>query len=190
MPTSTAPYRIQHRDKNDGPFLFQAKFIQGTSAHGRPSQQLLHAVQAERRRITARIHRGTWAGAQHYVLLTNVTPSPQTRAKIHDSLLAISNDMSVHIHGGADICDMLDRQPSLRRAFPQLLSIRDLQHLLSSIVNKAVLERSRLACDFAADLAPVFVPTSAYEHTWRVLQQYRFAVLEGLPKWEKPRSHG
>ena len=172
-------------DKNEGPFLFQVKYIHGNPATTRSTTQLLDAVRAECRRITDRIHRRTWSGANHYVLLTNVTPSPQVRTKIQDTFLPISKAMSVHIHGGADICDLLDGQPSLRRAFPQLLSIRDLDHLLSSSVKKDVLERSRLACGYALDLAPVFVPTSTYEHTWRVLQQHRFAVLEGPPEMGK-----
>ena len=39
--------------------------------------------------------------------------------------------MTVHIHGGTDICDMLDREPELRKSFPQLLGIADLNYLLS-----------------------------------------------------------
>ena len=80
---------------------------------------------------------------------------------------------------------MLDRHPNLRRSFPQLLSIRDLESLLAQVVNRDIVERSRIACDCASDLAPVFVPTSAYERAWRVLHKHHFAVLEGPPEMGK-----
>ena len=80
---------------------------------------------------------------------------------------------------------MLDRQPNLRRAFPQLLSIRDLDSLLSRVVNRDIVERSRIAFAYASDLVPVFVPTSAYRRAWKVLHDHRFAVLEGPPEMGK-----
>jgi hypothetical protein len=178
--------RYPTQNKEDGPFLFQVKFVQGANAAGAvPRKPLLQAVNAECRRIYNRISRGTWRGPNHYVLVTNVTPSSSLRTEIQRCLTAADGEMSVHIHGGTDVCDMLDRQPALRRAFPQLLSIRDLDSLLADIVNKDVLERSRLACDSASDLVPVFVPTSAYKRTWRILQRHRFAVLEGPPEMGK-----
>lgn len=174
------------RASHDGPFLFQAKFVQGANATGAtPNGHLMSAVRAECRRIKGRIDSGTWSSLGHYVLLTNVRPSAPARKRIRIALKALDGDMAVHLHGGLDICDMLDRHPTLRRSFPQLLSLRDLDSLLSQVVNRDIVERSRIACDSACDLAPVFVPTSAYRRAWKVLQEHRFAVLEGPPEMGK-----
>ena len=178
------PYPTRASDQ--GPFLFQVKFVQGANAAGAsPNNQLMNAVRAECHRIERRIDHGTWSSLGHYVLLTNVRPSGPIRNQIQRALLDMDGNMAVHIHGGPDVCDMLDRNPSLRRSFPQLLSLRDLDSLLSEIVNRDILERSRIACECACDLAPVFVPTSAYSRAWRVLREHRFAVLEGPPEMGK-----
>lgn len=171
---------------HDGPFLFQAKFVQGANAAGaKPNSHLVDAVRAECRRIKSRIEHGTWSSLGHYVLLTNVRPSAPTRKRIQSALTALDGDMAVHVHGGSDVCDMLDRHPSLRTSFPQLLSLRDLDSLVSQVVDRGIVERSRIACDCACELAPVFVPTSAYRQAWTILQKHWFAVLEGPPEMGK-----
>ena len=180
------PLRYPTGDREDGPFLFQVKFVQDANASGAtPAGAILRAVRTECRRIAARISHDTWGGANHYILLTNVQPSPKVRTDISTALTRADPRISVHIHGADDVCDMLDRHPSLRKAFPQLLSIRDLDSLISDALIKDVRERSRIACASALDLAPVFVPTTAYERAWRVLQRHRFAVLEGPPEMGK-----
>ena len=180
------PLRYPSADVHDGPFLFQVKFVQGANSAGAaPRQPLLDAVRAESSRIQRRIANRTWPGHCHYVLLTNAAPSPTLRTTLRQVLLDSASGMDVHIHGGTDICDFLDDQPELRKAFPQLLSIRDLEDLLSRTVQRDIINRSRLALDSAADYPPVFVPTSAYDRTWRVLQKHHFAVLEGPPEMGK-----
>ena len=178
--------RYPAKNKEDGPFLFQIKFVQAANAAGaRPTGSLLKAVRSECRRIRSRTSSGFWRVPRHYILVTNAPLTAALRTTIRDTLVSGSEAMHVHVLGGADVCDMLDRQPSLRQAFPQILSIRDLNHLLSHAVNKDVLERSRLACRSAADLVPIFIPTSAYRRAWRVLQRHHFAVLEGPPEMGK-----
>ena len=180
------PLRYPSTEVHDGPFLFQVKFVQGANAAGAvPREALLAAVRAESTRIQRRIANHTWPGRCHYVLLTNATPSPSLRTLLRQALLDSAGPLDVHIHGGNDICDFLDDQPELRKAFPQLLSIRDLEDLLSRTVHRDIINRSRLALDSAADYPPVFVPTRAYDRAWRVLQKHHFAVLEGPPEMGK-----
>ena len=170
------------REQN-GPFLFQVKFVQAANAAGaRPGRGLLKAVRAECRRIRTRTSSGIWRVPRHYVLATNAPLTMEVRESTRQMLASTSDKMTVHVHGGSDVCAMLDRHPNLRQAFPQLLSIRDLSYLLSRAVKKDVLERSRIACNSAEDLTPVFVPTSAYRRAWKVLQEHHFAVLEGPPE--------
>jgi len=80
---------------------------------------------------------------------------------------------------------LLDSNPSLRRSFPQLLSLRDLDTLLASAVNHDIVERSSAAISAARDVASVFVPTDAYIQAWEVLKKHHFVVLEGPPEMGK-----
>jgi len=42
----------------------------------------------------------------------------------------------IHVWGGDDICDILDRRKAIARSFPQLLSIRDLDELIRFALSK------------------------------------------------------
>ena len=89
---------------------------------------------------------------------------------------------TVVVWSGDDVCDILDLAPTVARAFPQLLSIRDLDDLIGHVLNKESRERSETALQIASELVPVFAPTSSYERAWRVLCRHHFAVLEGPPE--------
>ena len=86
---------------------------------------------------------------------------------------------------GIDICNLLDAHPNLRRSYPEILGLQDLNALLLTTVNKQVLERSRAAIEETRDLVPVFVPTMAYDKAWRTLQRHSFVVLDGPPEMGK-----
>src|SRR5438270_6391375 len=88
----------------------------------------------------------------------------------------------IHVWGGDDVCDILDRRSAIARAFPQLLSIRDLEALITSALTKTSRERSEAALQMATELVPVFAPTSALEEAWHVLRKHHFVVLEGPPE--------
>ena len=180
------PLAFPGREEQTGPFLFQVKFVQGANAAGaEPRSALMRSIRAECRQIEHRRKLGTWPGVAHYLLLTNAPLSASLRDEITTALFEVGGAMSVHTHGESDVCDMLDQHPNLRKSFPQLLSIRDLEHLITQAVNKDILERSRMAYDCASDVVPVFVPTSAYDRAWKVLHKHRFVVLEGPPEMGK-----
>lgn len=166
-----------------GPFIFQAKFVQNANAAGsRPAQALTTAAQKEARRIRGRRE---WQDPRHYVLITNAPLSPGLRAALTGRLGAALPGATVHLLGGQDVCGMLDLHPALRRSFPQLLGIADLQGLISEAVSADVLARSEAAIAIARDLAPVFVPTAAYNKALRALVEKHFAVLDGPPEMGK-----
>lgn len=83
------------------------------------------------------------------------------------------------------MCDLLDKHPDLRRSFPEILSLRDLDVLLAEAVSRSILERSRAAVEESRDLVPVFVPTVAYHNAWTSLRNYSFVVLDGPPEMGK-----
>jgi Novel STAND NTPase 3 len=171
---------------SEGPFIFQAKFIENANAAGaRFTDILVDAVRKEAARIQDRVGRGSWRQPQHYALLSNAVPDAALRQRITELLAPAVPDAAVHCLGGGDICDLLDQHTSLRRAFPQLLSLRDLDLLIHEAVGRETLEKSRSAVDCARDLVPVFVPTSAYRKALRALDEHRLAVLEGPPEMGK-----
>ena len=121
------------RPMSTGPFLFQAKFVEGANAAGAKSARVLKAAIAkEVARIAERRKRSAWAPVKHYVLLTNAPLSPSLRKAVCDQLRPVLGRARVHPLSGSDVCDMLDAHPELRRAFPQLLSLRDLKTLLAA----------------------------------------------------------
>lgn len=169
-----------------GPFVFQAKFVESANAGGaKPMPLLAKAVSAEAREIKRRIRKGRWRKAKQYVLVTNVSLGVDERSAIKKKLAgAIAGD-AVTTLGGRDVCDMLDRHRDLRRSFPELLSVADLDLLLAETANRAILERSRVAIDEAREAAAVFVATRAYFRAWRVLTKHHFVVLDGPPEMGK-----
>jgi len=170
----------------DGPFIFQMKFVENANASGAHSKgTVATALKGEIARIKERREDGQWEEPKHYVLVTNAPLTASLRDHLKTTFQESFPSTDFHSLGGNDICDILDDHPNLRRAFPQLLSLRDLDQLLSEVVNTENLERSRSAIDAARDILPVFVPTAAYEKAWNVLRKHHFVVLEGPPEMGK-----
>jgi hypothetical protein len=118
-------------------------------------------------------------------VLTNCQVSPEDRLAVSSEIGKVLPAATTHCLGGNDLCDLLDLNAELRRSFPQLLSLRDLDALLGSAVNHDIIERSLSAISHAKDLTAVFVPTDAYIQAWEVLRKHHFVVLEGPPEMGK-----
>jgi hypothetical protein len=169
-----------------GPFVFQAKFVQGANAAGaKPAKALKQAIAAEVARIKHRIHNNEWAEVKHYVLMTNVPATPGLHKHTRETISTVLPDCRITMWGGNDICDILDDAPNVRVAFPQILGLADLRNLLQSIVAKPTLEISTLSLEQAGELAQVFVPTYAYTHAIGTLSRHSFVVLTGPPEMGK-----
>ncbi len=168
---------------NPGPFLFQMKFVSEANAAGaNPAPNLKKAVAAECSRIKERVRSGTFETTTYYVLMTNVPREQNLGKYITQKLSEFVDNNRVKILWANDICDHLDNSPNIRVAFPQILGLRDIQELLRAVVDKKVVERSKLAIERAAELAQVFVPTTAYNRTLQILQKHFFAVITGPPE--------
>jgi len=169
-----------------GPFVFQAKFVAGANAAGaRPESPLLTAVRAECLALKRRGKERNAESIAQYVLMTNVVLSPEMRSQLDMILAPALPKATVHKVDGAAICDLLDPLPTLRTAFPQILSLRDISELLSAVVAKPILERSTLSLEAAEELAQVFVLTRAYAKALGLLRKHHFAVLSGPPEMGK-----
>src|SRR5271156_5276173 len=122
------------RRKTKGPFTFQVKFIENANAAGaKPFPRLLAAVRAEQAKILLRASQGkAYPRCKQYVLLTNCVLTAEEREVLSVEMSGAIRGVTTHSLGGNDFCDLLDSNPSLRRSFPQLLSLRDLDTLLAS----------------------------------------------------------
>jgi len=170
----------------DGPFLFQVKFVENANAAGsKPKAALLDAVAKEASLIKSRRRLPTRAQPKHYVMITNAPCSTEVRRQIETTIRKAMSGATPHCLAGTDVCDLLDKNESLRRSFPQLLSLRDLNQLLTDVINKEILERSSSAVSSAREIIPVFVPTGAYVKAVKALHDHNFVVLEGPPEMGK-----
>ncbi|MGH7249951.1 MAG: hypothetical protein ACREGC_03170, partial [Minisyncoccia bacterium] len=170
----------------DGPFVFQSKFVENANSAGaRFDQIIINAVNKEIAQIKQRQAKRSWKRPRHYVLLTNAPLSGSLRKKLQSTFGKAFPRVKFHSLAGNDVCAILDSHPTLRRSFPQLFSLRDLDELLAQATSRDIIEKSRSAIELARDIAPVFVPTSAYEGAWKILRKHHFVVLEGPPEMGK-----
>ncbi|HUG12137.1 MAG TPA: hypothetical protein VMM36_14050 [Opitutaceae bacterium] len=172
---------------SEGPFVFQCKFVEQANAAGADSEDLvLNAVRKERRRIVERLADETWdASPSHYALLTNAPLSPELRLKIEEVLSPTIGEGTIHIHDGEDLCGWLRAAPNLVKSCPQLLSLRDLEELLSDVVNAETITRSQATIALAQAESRVFVPTESYFEAREKLRLHHFVILEGPPEMGK-----
>jgi hypothetical protein len=179
------PLKFPARDiESEGPFVFQVKFVEGANVPGAKfGPSLLAAVRSETDQIIERINKGVWTTPKHYALVTNCPLSADLRTQVSKKFKDAAKNLVTL--GGKDVSDILDKNPAVARAFPQILSLRNLRELLEEIVNKETLIRSHAAVSIAQDIATVFVPTSAYNKAWRTLAEHSFVVLEGPPEMGK-----
>jgi hypothetical protein len=172
-----------------GPVVFQAKFVSGANAAGAKSHDaLVAACKLESKRITERKEKHQWDSPASYFLYTNAPISASTRASIKGVLEPILGFDPV-VLGSLDLCAELDLNSQIAKSFPQILTF---QNLLSCIdktvtdaVNRDILIRTETVLSKAEQVIPVFVPTQAFDRTWRVLTKHHFAVLTGPPEMGK-----
>lgn len=169
--------------QNEGAFIFQVKFIENANASGaNPEPLLLKAVKAEIDNIMTRVNKGIWMKADFYIFITNALLPSALRTTIENLFGENFPETRVYTHGGNDVCDWLDNNPQIRKAFPQLLSLRDLSCLLEGIINRHIYTQSRIAIEQAKEIATVFVPTGPYQKALETLKKYNFVVLDGPPE--------
>lgn len=169
-----------------GPFVFQAKFVESANAKGaRPRRALLTAIKAEALDIKRRQEAAQWEHTKWYVLLTNAPVPFLTRTAIVEILEPLLLDTEVVPLGGKDICGLLDNHPELRRSFPEIMSLRDLDALLRNVVARSVIERSKSAIEEAREVVSVFVQTENYHRAIQILKKHNFVVLDGPPEMGK-----
>jgi|GEM_PF-1295078 len=171
---------------NPGPFVFQVKFIAGANAAGADfDDALMKAVNKEGALIRNRVEAGKWAFPKQYVFITNASLTTSHRNAIHGALEPVLEGCEITVNGALDVCAMLDCNLPVARAFPQILSLRNLFELLDQVVKNEIVQRTDAVLREAEALSSVFIPTKAYEDAWEILDKHHFVVLEGPPEMGK-----
>lgn len=173
--------------ENEGPFVFQAKFVEGANSAGaRPEPALLSAVRKERDRIRQRLADSDWEEQpSFYTLMTNVPMDGDMRESVRGVIREVLPVATIVTLGASDLAASLDAYPAIRASYPQVLGIRDLQDLIQGSVAADIRVRSSLALEEAEQLAPRFVPTAAYYSAIKTLDRHGFLVLTGPPEMGK-----
>jgi hypothetical protein len=184
---SDGPLNYPHKDVSEpGPFLFQVKFVSAANAAGAKSAPaLLRAVRLEASQILDRIADEVWVQPRFYTLLTNVPLNASLRDDVKTILGPVMPGSQILINGAKDIDSMLDSDPGIRLSYPQVLGLRDLEALLTRAVARPIVQRSSFSLEEARRLAPVYVPTEAYNQAISLLARSGFAVLLGPPEMGK-----
>ena len=183
------------KDESEGPFLFQCKFVNGANAAGAKCDDLiLGAVGKECKSIAKKLPRhlpqanpvaksNRWKTTpQYYTFMTNASLSPNLHNAVEKKILEVLPDCKFIKQDGTNLCCWLDATNGIAKKFPQILGLNDLDTLLSSIVHRDVITRSRSAIEEAKDVSKVFVPTESYSKAIEVLFRNKYVVLEGPPE--------
>ncbi len=170
----TAPYPNRETPWT-GTWIFQVKYIdledQGGGAAARSA--LKSVLVKEIKSICSRR-----VNPDNYILITDVPLTAAARADLSRIAKAAGLRRNFAAVDGNEVCEWLDLFPELRRTFPQLLGLAD----LNQIVHADIYNRSKAFFEQWAPKLALFVQTDAYVKARSVLSQHRFLVLDGPPE--------
>lgn len=160
-----------------GYWVFQVKYVDFEQQGVRTARtHLKSAFTQECKSILARRMPADWP--DNYVLVTDVPLTGGNR----DALTAIIREPgftgNFRAIDGNEVCEFLDLFPQVRRSYPQLLGLADLDH----IVNRELYARSKAYVEQWQPRLVTFVRTGAYSEALSKLRDRRFIVLDGPPE--------
>jgi hypothetical protein len=157
-----------------GHWIFQVKFIdveeQGVDA---ARSSLKSTFRKELAQVLDRHE-----DVDNYVLMTDVPMSSDTRAALQDICTQANYGRNFAAVDGKEVCQFLDIYPEIRRSFPQLLGLVD----LDLIVNHDLYARSRAYLEAWQPRLATYVHTEAHARAVALLKKRHFIVLDGPPE--------
>jgi len=171
-----APFPSEH-SQWDGQWVFQVKYAD-LEIHGAQEarKQLRKTFRQECEAILARGQREGWP--HNYVLLTNVPLTAGNRRELEQLVKGAGFGGNFRAVDGKEVCEFLDAFPQIRRSFPQLLGLGDLEQIL----DRKLYARSQAYVEQWQPRLAVFVHTAPYRDTLRKLGEHHFVVLDGPPE--------
>jgi len=114
----------------------------------------------------------------NYVLLTNVPLAAANRDDLEKIIANIGFSGHFASVDGKDLCQLLDIHSEVRRSYPQLLGLAD----LDVIVNKDLYTRSRAFVEEWQPKLSTYVQTEAHRKALALVKKRHFVVLDGPPE--------
>jgi hypothetical protein len=165
--------------KWDGYWVFQVKYIdfeeQGTKT---ARTQLKNTFRKELKSILAEQKRRRKAPPGNYVLITNIPLTGNNRDALETLVREAGFRGNYCAIDGKEVCQFLDLFPQVRRSYPQLLGLAD----LDGILNRELYVRSEAYVQQWQPRLATFVRTAAYEEALTTLRSHHFVVLDGPPE--------
>ena len=162
--------------KWDGHWVFQVKYVDLERGTRAARTQVKNTFRKEFQSILAR--RKQKALPDNYILITDVPLTGNNRDDLATFVQESGFRGNFRAIDGNEVCEFLDLFPQVRRSYPQLLGLAD----LDSILNRDLYVRSEA---FVLDWQPrlsTFVRTEAYGEALTTLRSHHFVVLDGPPE--------
>lgn len=157
-----------------GQWVFQVKYIDFEEQGVDAARSALKATLRKEVRCVLSRHRYI----NNYILLTDVPLTTQTRQDLDQAMVEGGFTGNFATVDGKEICQFLDIHSEIRKAYPQLLGLAD----LDVIVNRDLYARSQAYLqDWQPKLA-TYVQTEAHTKAMSLLKKRHFIVLDGPPE--------
>ncbi len=157
-----------------GNWVFQVKYVdfeeQGADA---ARSALKSTLRNELKRLLSR-HRNT----NNYIVLTDVPLTTQTRSDLDGLAVDCGFKGNFASVDGKEICQFLDIYSDIRKSYPQLLGLAD----LDVIVNRDLYARSQAYLEDWQPRLATYVQTEAHTKAISLLKKKHFIVLDGAPE--------
>ena len=158
-----------------GDWVFQVKYIDlqdvGASA---ARAHLRSTFRIEIKEILTRRNEPV----DNYILITDVPLTADSHREMQNIAVAAGFTGNFRCIDGKEVCEFLTLYSDVRRSFPQLLGLADLDH----IVNRELYARSEAYLQQWQPRLAVFVQNEAYLRALTTLRQRHFLVLDGPPE--------
>ncbi len=158
-----------------GTWRFQVKYVDFEEAGAAAARTSLKSTfKKEFKGILRRRHKPP----NNYILLTNFPLTATTRDELEGITKASKYAGNFAAVDGKEICQFLDLYPDVRRAYPQLLGLADLE----VIINRDLYVRSQAYVEQWQPRLASFVQTEAHLSASAVIKKAHFVVLDGPPE--------
>lgn len=114
----------------------------------------------------------------NFVLVTDVPLSASNRDDLRKLVSAAGYSGNFLSVDGKDVCQLLDLYPEVRRSYPQLLGLAD----LDLIINRDLYVRSRAFVQQWQPKLATYVQTEAHRKAANLIKKTNFIVLDGPPE--------
>ncbi len=155
-----------------GKWIFQVKYSELESIESESGTMVLSTLRKEMSRILEN------NSPDNYILITNYRISASLREDLCNLAREAGLQGRFHSIDGREVCEFLDIHPQLRRSFPELLGLAD----VDQVINKELYVRSQA---FVSDWQPrlvTFVAVSQYFVALDILRNHNFVVIDGPPE--------